>query len=102
MAEQENANELSDVLAGLRANLEIAQKAGVGHDVRFAIDTIEVELHVATTGEKKAEGGIKFWVLNLGGEAKGKDEHIQTIKLTMKAVDKDGKPVAVSNTSTRG
>jgi hypothetical protein len=102
MAEQANANELADVLAGLRVNLEAAQKAGVGHDVRFAIDTIEVELHVATTGEKKAQGGIKFWVLNLGGEAAGKDEHIQKIKLTMKAVDKDGKPLAVSSADTRG
>lgn len=102
MAEQLNANELADVLAGFRTNLEAAQKAGEGHDVRFAIDTIEVELHLATTGEKKAEGGIKFWVLNLGGEATGKDEHIQKIKLTMKAIDKVGKPIAVSGAGTRG
>jgi hypothetical protein len=59
-------------------------------------------LHIATTGEKKAEGGIKFWVLNLGGEMKGKDEHVQKIKLTMKAVDKDGKPFPVSGVGTRG
>jgi hypothetical protein len=102
VVEQANANELADVLAGLRANLETAQKAGEGHDVRFAIDTIELELHVATTGETKAEGGIKFWVLNLGGGASGKDEHIQKIKLTMKAVDKGGKPIAVSGAGTRG
>jgi Trypsin-co-occurring domain 2 len=94
-------NEIADVISALRANLEAAQKAGQGHDIRFTMDEVEVELNVATTGDAKAEGGIKFWVLNFGAGMKSKDEHTQKVRLKMKAVDMDGKPLLVSDRGTK-
>jgi Trypsin-co-occurring domain 2 len=96
-----DGNELSQVLAGLRANLETAQKAGENHEIRFLMDEIEVELNVATTGETKAEGGIKFWVLNFGGETKANDQQTQKVKLKMKVVDRGGRPLLVSRRDTK-
>jgi hypothetical protein len=94
----ENRNEIADVLASLRASLEAAQKAGAGHDVRFVMNEIEIELNVTTSGDAKAEGGIKFWVLNFGAEVKSKDEHTQKIRLKLKAVDKAGNSLEMSDT----
>ena len=94
-------NEIADVIASLRANLEAAQKAGEGHDVRFLMDEVEVELNVTTTGDAKAEGAMKFWVLNFGAEVKSKDEQTQKIRLKLKTVDRDGKPLLVSDRDTR-
>lgn len=88
--------ELAAVLEALREELNIAKREGDGHDLRFNIDNLEVELQ--TVVEKKvageAGGKVRFWVLDADTKASGeyKDAVTQTIKLTLKVVD-TSKPV---------
>jgi hypothetical protein len=93
--------ELADVLAQLRANLAQAQQEGAGQDLRFALDDIEVELQVAVTKEGTGKAGVKFWVINAEAGGKLSDVTTQKIKLKMKAVDKDGHPLAIADKRRR-
>ena len=79
--------ELSDVIAQLRASLSNAQKDGEGHNLRFNVEDVEIELQVAVTKEKSGGGGIKFWVLDAKAEGKLSDAITQKIKLHMTVVD---------------
>ena len=90
--------ELSKALATLREQLALAQTEGDGHDLRFLIDEIEVELNLALTTEGKGEIGAKFlWVVTASMDAKLSQVATQKIKLKMKLVDKDGNSTMVSN-----
>lgn len=44
----------------------------------------ECRLEFAVSAEKQASGGVKVWVLNLGGGAKKSESH--TLTVTMKAI----------------
>ena len=92
---------LADVLAQLRANLAQALQEGAEQDLRFALDDVEVELQVAVTKEGIGKAGVKFWVIN--AEAGGKISVVTTqkIKLKMKVVDKDGRPMAIADKRRR-
>ena len=93
--------ELADVLAQLRVNLAQAQQDGVGQDLRFALDDVEVELQLAVTKEEEGKAGVKFWVINAEAGGKLSDVTTQKIKLKMKVVDKDGRPVAIADKRRR-
>lgn len=75
--------ELADVIKDLRAELVEAIKAGRGEPLQFALGPIEVELTVAV--EKKAGAGakVRFWVVELGGDAAVSKAETQKIKLTL-------------------
>ena len=76
--------ELGKVINQLRTEiLELTRTAG-GEDLRFALESIEVELHVGVTKEDIGGVKAKFWVLEAGGEAKYSTDQTQTIKLTLK------------------
>jgi hypothetical protein len=92
--------ELADVLAQLRANLAQAQQEGAGHDLRFALDDVEVELHVAVTKEGTGKAGVKFWVINAEAGGKISDVTTQKITLKMKVLDK-GEPAQVADRDRR-
>jgi hypothetical protein len=96
-----DGNELSDVLASLRENLEKAHEAGKNSNVRFLMDEIQIELNLTTSGKVGADGGIKFWVMNFTAKAETTDSRAQKITLKMKMVDKDGNPLPISDRDTR-
>ena len=92
--------ELSDVLVGLRKELEQAQANAEKENLKFNVDSIDVEVQVTIEKKVEAEAGVKwkFWVVD--AEATGKTgiskEAVQTIrlKLTPETIVKtaDGKP----------
>ena len=92
---------LADVLAQLRANLAQVQQEGVGQDLRFALDDVEVELQVAVTKEGTGKAGVRFWVINAEAGGNLSDVTTQKIKLKMKVVDKDGRPLAIADKGGR-
>lgn len=75
---------LGVVIEQLRAELAALNAVAGDKDLRFALDNVEVELHVGVTREAGASAVAKFWVLELGGEGKYAHERTQTIKLTLK------------------
>ena len=58
---------LSEVVRALRAELDAAMTAGEGERVQFKTDAVELEFQVGVTKTAEARGGIRFWVLELGG-----------------------------------
>jgi hypothetical protein len=75
--------ELADVIRQLRVELDRARTAGEGEDLRFELGPIEMEVSV----ELQAEGGggakVRFWVVEVGGDARATSASTQRVKLTL-------------------
>jgi hypothetical protein len=75
--------ELGEVIAELRRELQQAMSAGEGQPLRFELGPVELEATVAV--EKGGGGGakVRFWVVELGGDAKATQSSTQRIKLAL-------------------
>jgi hypothetical protein len=75
--------ELGEVITELRRELQQAMDVGKGQSLRFELGPVELEATVAV--EKGGGGGVKvrFWVLELGGDAKVTQSSTQRIKLAL-------------------
>ena len=75
--------ELAEVLGELRGELQKAMGTGGGEPVRFELGPVELEVIVAV--EKSGGGGakVRFWVIELGGDAKAAQSSTQRLKLTL-------------------
>ena len=74
---------LSEVIAQLRAELAEAMLDGEDEDLRFELGPVEVELTMGVDKEAKPGAKAKFWVLELGTEARFAATSTQKIKLTL-------------------
>lgn len=96
----DNAIELSDFIESLRGELIAAMERGAGQDLRFVADKVELELKVAAETGEKADGKVGFKVFGIGADvgATGSQSSsvIQTVKLTLSLVDKNGKSALIS------
>jgi hypothetical protein len=75
--------ELAEVIGELRRELQQAMHAGAGEQLRFELGPVELEATV--TVEKGGGGGgkVRFWVIELGGDAKVGQASTQRIKLAL-------------------
>ena len=80
---------LVEVIADLRRELEQAIEQAAEQKLRFETGVIEVELSVQIEATGKA--GFKFWVVDIG--AAGGQSRTHTIRIPLKPVTADGKPV---------
>lgn len=86
---------LADVIMALRGELESAVTSGQSSRLRFEIQGLSVELKVGVTGEVGGSAGIKFWVVDLGGNATYAREVVHTVNLTLRpTMDGDGVKIA--------
>lgn len=76
--------ELRAVIEQLREELLALTETVSGEDLRFAVESVDVELHVGVTKEVKPGAKAKFWVLEVGAEGKYGTERTQTIRLSLK------------------
>ena len=88
---------VSDAIKQLRAQLEDAQREGIGKDLRFLTKSVEVELAIVFRSEAEGGIGVKAWFLDISGKAKAGDEKTHKVKLVLEPVGRDGKPVMVSD-----
>lgn len=89
----EQGIELAQAIKELRAQLAKAMEEGEGHDLRFGIEDLELELQVMATKDAevggRAEAGVKFWLVG-GGKVSGQgnlaegSQRIQKLKLKLK------------------
>jgi hypothetical protein len=77
---------VADAIAALRAELEQATQEGAGHDLRFEVDSVELELQATVTNTGTGSAGIKWWLFEAGVEGSHEVGTTQTIKLTLKPV----------------
>ena len=75
---------LSELVAELRNELLEAQKEGVGKELRFQVEEVEIELKVGVTKDVKGKTGVKFWVYNAELEGGAKQQDLQRVLLKFK------------------
>jgi NTP-dependent ternary system trypsin peptidase co-occuring protein len=75
--------ELGEVITELRRELQQAMSAGQGQPLRFELGPVELEATVAV--EKGGGGGakVRFWVVDLSGDAEASRSSTQRIKLAL-------------------
>ncbi|MFQ5628366.1 MAG: trypco2 family protein [bacterium] len=89
--------ELASAIAQLRAQLEKAIEEGVGKQLRFQVQDIDLELKCTVKDDVNAGGGVKFWVINAEAKAGYSEESVQTVRLKLKPVGEDGGEILVSD-----
>lgn len=75
--------ELAQVISQLRQELSAAMREGEGEDLQFELGPIEVELTVALSKEAGPHAKVRFWVIELGADAKIASQATQRITLTL-------------------
>ena len=76
--------ELAEVIGELRRELQEAISAGEGEQLRFELGPVELKATVAV--EKGGGGGgakVRFWVIEVGGDAKVGEVSTQRVKLSL-------------------
>jgi hypothetical protein len=75
--------ELSEVIGELRRELQQAMNAGEGEPLRFELGPVELEATVAVEKGGGANAKVRFWVMELGGDAKATQSSTQRVKLAL-------------------
>ncbi|MFM6060451.1 MAG: trypco2 family protein [Microcystis aeruginosa] len=84
---------LRETLEALRVELSKSILASEGEQIRFEVGEIELEVQFVVEQSKEGKGGLKFWVVEMGGVVTNKDTITHRIKIPLKPIWKDGKPV---------
>ena len=81
---------LKETLEALRVELSESILVSEGKEIRFEMGEIELEMQVVIEKSKEGKGGVKFWVVEMGGGMVAKDSITHKIKIPFW---KNGKPV---------
>ncbi|CCH97826.1 trypco2 family protein [Microcystis aeruginosa] len=88
---------LRETLEALRVELSQSILASEGEQIRFEVGNIELEVQFVVEQSKEGKGGLKFWVVEMGGGVTNKDTITHRIKIPLKPIWKDGKPVLTAS-----
>lgn len=77
---------LSTAVAALRDELTQAWWDGRDRSLRFKPSPVELTLQVAVTWAGKGKAGVRWWLIELGGEVSRESVNTQTVKLTLEPV----------------
>jgi hypothetical protein len=94
--------ELAEVIGELRRELQAAMNDGEGEQLRFELGPVELE---ATVAVEKAGGGgakVRFWVIELGGDAKASEVSTHHVKLSLQPRLAGGRRVWVASDEAPG
>ena len=81
---------LQEAIRTLRTELTAAMQEGEDQQLRFRAGPIELEFLVQVSREKSGDGGVKFWVVSIGGSAKATSSTTHRITLTLNPITPDG------------
>lgn len=84
---------LKEVLAALRQELSESILAAANESLRFQVDEITLQFQVEVERTTGVGGGIKFWVVELGGKHAATSTVTHTVTIPLKPVRQDGGPV---------
>ena len=84
---------LKEALAALRQELSEAILAAADESLRFRVDEITLQFQMEVERTTEGEGGIKFWVVELGGKYAATSTTTHTVTIPLKPIRKDGGPV---------
>jgi hypothetical protein len=86
---------LVDAIASLRAELLLAHERANSDGLTFPIESVQLEFQVGVTRDAGARSGLRFWIAELGADARIGREQVQTITVTLGPPLLDGETVAV-------
>ena len=75
--------ELAVVIRDLRAELEAAVIAAAGAGLQFELGPVELAVSVAVERSAASGAKVRFWVVELGTDAKADVTSAQKVKLTL-------------------
>ena len=78
---------IKEAVEKLRSDLQEASRAAKGQELTFKLEDIELELQVGVERSASGNGGINWWIVNLGSELEQKSVRYHTIKLHLNAGD---------------
>ncbi|MYZ40203.1 MULTISPECIES: trypco2 family protein [unclassified Streptomyces] len=92
------AVELAEMIGQLRAELTEAMRQGESEnaDLRFELGPVELELTISVDKEAGPGAKVRFWVVELGADAKIAQNSTQRITLTLdprRAGEPDRRPL---------
>ncbi|CAN7733411.1 hypothetical protein LJR029_004922 [Caballeronia sp. LjRoot29] len=96
MPPEESSIPLARVIADLRTELLAALKDGVGRELQFRLQPIELELKLGVTKSVDGNGGVKFWVMELGAKGSYESAATHTLKLVLEPVGPNGQSPKIS------
>lgn len=77
--------ELAEVIAELRRELDEARLAvDPGEPLRFELGPVELEATIAIEKSKGGGARLRFWVVELGGDASAARSSTQRLKVTLR------------------
>jgi Trypsin-co-occurring domain 2 len=85
--------QLKEAIAALREELTESILASQSESLRFAVGEITLEFEIEIEKSMDGKGGIKFWVVELGGGGASKDKATHKVTIPLKPIRNDGKPV---------
>jgi hypothetical protein len=77
---------LAQAIAALRSELVAAVSEGEDKGVRFALGPVELEFQVEVSNEEGVDGGVRFWVVSVGGKGSRSSAQTHTVRLTLTPV----------------
>jgi hypothetical protein len=86
---------LAAAVAALRDELTRAWWDGQDRSVRFKPSPVELTLQVAVTSAGSGKAGVRWWLIELGGEVSRESAVTQTVKVSLEPVmfDEHGQPL---------
>ncbi|MFF3289215.1 trypco2 family protein [Streptomyces sp. NPDC003023] len=83
---------LAEVIGQVRDELERAQRAGEGRDLRFSVESVHLEFAVQVRREGSGRAELRIGVLTAGGGATAARDTTHTIQVELKPHGRDGNP----------
>lgn len=90
---------LREAVEALRAELSESIAASAEEKLRFEVGEMELEFQIAVERVKEGSGGIRFWVVELGGKGSKASTVTHTVKIPLKPVTSDRKPVLTGSST---
>jgi hypothetical protein len=74
---------LVDAVRALRREIVEASRVAKDEEVQFKLGPIELEFAVEMSRETGVDGGLRFWVVSLGGQVKTGSATTHTVRLAL-------------------
>ncbi len=97
--QEDGKNEIGlvEAIAAVRAELTRAVEENADKDIQFPVSGVDLEFHVGVTRSAAATGGVRFWVIELGGSGSYESQSVHTVKVSLGApVNQQGETIKVA------
>jgi len=84
---------LKDAIEVLRKELSESILAAADEELRFEVGQITVEMQLAVERKTEGKAGIKFWVLEIGGQGSRGTTETHKVTIPLKPIGLHGGPV---------